>query len=248
VLQGPAELLPVSSSGHLVLVPELLGWPYARLDPHLRKSFEVALHTGTAAALSIALRDEAREVLRTLDAQRLWHIVLTFGPPAVAGLLLEDPIERRLGTARRVAAAQVAAGLALALADLRPATRGRDDARSLDFLLIGLGQAAALAPGVSRGGGTVTAARLRRFRRGAASRLSRQAALPIIAGAALLKGTRLAQRGLPPGLAAPFAAGAAAAFASSFAAARMIPAIDRMPSYLPFAAYRIALGAAALRR
>jgi undecaprenyl-diphosphatase len=244
LLQGPAELLPVSSSGHLVLVPELLGWPYSRLDPHLRKSFEVALHAGSAAALLIALRGEAREILRTLDARRLWHIALTFAPPAVAGLLLEDAIERRLGTARSVAAAQVAAGLALGLADLRPATRARGDAGSLDFLLIGLGQAAALVPGVSRGGGTVTAARLRGFRRDAASRLSRQAALPIIAGAALLKGVRLAQRGLPARLATPFAAGAAAAFASAFAAARFIPLIDGVPSYLPFAAYRMALGLA----
>ncbi len=231
-----------------MLVPELAGWRYPRLDPHVRKSFEVALHAGTAAALSIALRGEARDVLRSLNLRRVCHIALTFAPPAAAGLLFEDQIERRLGNARSVALAQVVAGLALAVADRRPAQRRRDDAGSLDFLAIGLGQAAALVPGVSRGGGTVTAARMRRFRRDAAGQLSRQAALPIIAGAALLKGARFAQRGLPPGLAAPFAAGAGAAFGSAYLASRFIPAIDRMPSYLPFAAYRVALGATALVR
>src|SRR5204863_4758752 len=62
LLHGPAELLPVSSSGHVTLVPWLAGWPYAELDGELRKAFEVALHAGTAAALLVALRDEVREV------------------------------------------------------------------------------------------------------------------------------------------------------------------------------------------
>jgi undecaprenyl-diphosphatase len=234
-----------------VLVPELLGWPYAQLDPHLRKSFEVALHAGTAAALAVALRHEALEVARSLTPARLSHIALTFAPPALAGLTLEEPIERRLGSARRVAIAQMLAGVALAVADRRPARRSREEARTPDFLVAGLAQAAALAPGVSRGGAIVTAARLRGFRREAAGRLSREAALPIIAGAALLKGVRLAQRGLPTELRTPFIAGAAAAFGSALVAARLLPAIDRLPTLLPFAAYRVLLGTvslAALRR
>src|SRR5207249_8513180 len=68
-LQGPTELLPVSSSGHLVLVPALLGWRYGELDGELRKSFEVALHAGTALALLIGLRHEVAEVLRELDGR-----------------------------------------------------------------------------------------------------------------------------------------------------------------------------------
>jgi undecaprenyl-diphosphatase len=243
-LQGPTELLPVSSSGHLVLVPALLGWSYSELDDELRKSFEVALHAGTAAALLIALRHEVAEVLRELDGARLLRHALTFLPPAGAAFLFERPIEERLGSARGVAGAQIAAGAVLALADLRPAERSHDDARALDALLIGAGQAFALAPGVSRNGATLTAARLLRFDRRAANRLSRHAALPIILAAAGLKGMRLWRRGLPLGI----VAGAAAAFTSTLASRRLVGLVDGTPTYLPFAAYRVGLGAVSLMR
>jgi undecaprenyl-diphosphatase len=209
-VQGPAELLPVSSSGHLVLLPELLDWPYADLDPELRKSFEVALHAGTAVALALALRREVAEVLRTLDARRALGVALAFAPPAVAAFALERTIEERAGGARGVALAQIAAGAALAAADRRPAERSQDDAGPFDHLLIGIGQATALVPGVSRNGASLTAARLRGFERPAASRLSRHAALPIILAASGLKGVRLARRGIPAEIAVPFALGACA--------------------------------------
>jgi undecaprenyl-diphosphatase len=247
-VQGPAELLPVSSSGHLVLLPALLAWPYANLDPELRKSFEVALHAGTAAALALALRREVAEVLRTLDARRLLGVVLAFAPPAAGAFALERTIEERFGRPRQVAVAQVVAGLALGAADLCPADRRQEDAGPRDHLLIGLGQAAALVPGVSRNGGSLTAARLRRFERRAANRLSRHAALPIILAAAGLKGVRLARRGLSGDIARPFAAGAGAAFASTLAATRLVAVSDGARSYAPFAAYRVALGALALAR
>ena len=245
-LQGPTELLPVSSSGHLVLLPELLGWAHAELDPELRKSFEVALHAGTAAALAIVLRGEVAEVLGELDAARVARHAAALAPPALAVVAFERAIEERLGSARVVAAAQIAAGLALGAADTRPATRERDDAGVLDHALIGLGQAAALVPGVSRNGATLTAARLRRFRRPAANRLSRHAALPIILAATALKGHRLAKRGLPPVLRAPFVAGATAAFASTLACRGLIRRMDEAGTYAPYAAYRVALGTAAL--
>jgi undecaprenyl-diphosphatase len=236
----------VSSSGHLGLVPELLGWEYAALDPELRKSFEVALHAGTALALALMLRGEVAEALRGLGPRRLAGIGLTFLPAALVAAPFERAIERRLGSARSVAIAQVCAGVALALADLRPAERGHDDAGALDHLLIGCGQAVALVPGVSRNGATLTAARLLRFSRPAASELSRHAALPVIAAATGLKTFRLGRRGLPRSLRAPFAAGAAAAFASTCASARLIRVIDGARSYLPFAAYRVGLGALVL--
>ena len=109
-------------------------------------------------------------------------------------------------------------------------------------------RATALAPGVSRGGASLTALRLRRVERPAAHRLSRHAALPIILAATALKGTRLARTGLPPGLAGPFAAGTLAAFGSTLASARLIPRMDRARSYAPFALYRIGLGCVALGR
>ena len=238
----------MSSSGHLVLVPALLGWSYGELDDELRKSFEVALHAGTAAALVIALRHEVAEVLRELDGARLLRHALTFLPPGAAAFAFERPIEERLGSARGVAVAQVCAGAVLACADRAPAVRSHDDARALDALAIGAAQACALAPGVSRNGATLTAARLLRFDRLAANRLSRHAALPIILAAAGLKGRRLWRLGLPPGTGAAFAAGAGAAFASTLAASRLVGRVDRARSYLPYAAYRVALGAVALIR
>ena len=163
-------------------------------------------------------------------------------PAAVAGLALEKPIERRLGR-RAVAGGQVAGGLALLLADRAPERRSEDELGARDSLLIGLAQACALVPGVSRNGATLTAARLLGFRRDAASRISRDAALPVIAGATALKASRL-REGRPS---AAYAAGFAAAFASSLAAARLVPRIDRLRSYAPFALYRIGLGLIAAR-
>ena len=236
----------MSSSGHLALVPALFGWDLRRVDPELRKSFEVALHAGTAAALALALRDEVAAVLRGLNSRRLLGIAQGFAPAAIVAAVFERTIEERLGSPRSVAAAQVVAGAALAVADLCPEERILEEAGPLEHLLIGCGQAAALVPGVSRNGATLTAARLLRFERPAASVLSRHAALPVIAGATGLKAMRLARRGLPRELLGAFAAGAAAAFASTLASRRLIGVMDRARSYTPFAAYRVALGATAL--
>src|SRR4051794_3828583 len=247
-IQGPPELLPVSSSGPLTLVPSLVGWDLTDLDPELRKSFDVALHAGTAAALAIALRSEVEEVLRSLDFRRVLGILQMLAPAALAALLFERAIERRLGSPRSVAIAQICGGLALVAADRSPAVRPQSEAGPLEHLLIGRGRACALVPGVSRTGATLTAARLLRFERPAASVLSRHAALPVIAGATFLKGLRLARRGLPRETRATFAAGAAAAFASTLVCSPLVARMDRARSYAPFGAYRVALGLVALSR
>jgi undecaprenyl-diphosphatase len=103
-------------------------------------------------------------------------------------------------------------------------------------------------PGVSRNGATLTAARARRFRRADANALSRHVALPVIAGATVLKGERLRRRGLPPGLRRPFALGATAAFASTLVSARVIRLVERDRALWPYAAYRLALAAVVARR
>ena len=253
-MQGPAELLPISSSGHLVLVPALLGWRYSILDGGLRKSFEIALHAGTAAALALTVRWWGRTggggSSRPRGGRReLAHAALTLAPPAAAGLLLERPIEDRLGAPTGVAAGQVAGGVALLAADRRPAFRGGESAGAVDALLIGLGQAMALWPGVSRSGAAITAARLRHFSRPAAAALSRRAMLPVLSAATALKAVRLARTGVPPELAPPFAAGASAAFLSTSVSSRLVtPLIDRARSYTPLAVYRIAVGALAAVR
>jgi undecaprenyl-diphosphatase len=249
VLHGPAELLPVSSSAHTTLVPWLLGWSYPELDPELRKAFEIALHAGTAAALLVGLRDEVEEAVRGLDRRRLTLIAGSFVPPAVVGYTLERPIEQRLGTPATIAAGLAAGAAAMWVADARgPQRRARTDAGMVDALALGLAQACALVPGVSRNGATLTAARARGFRRPDANALSRHVALPVIVGATLLKGVRLGRRGLPAGVTAAFAAGIGAAFFSTLASVRLIRAVERDRSLAPYAGYRLALAAVVWRR
>lgn len=259
LIQGPAEVVPVSSSGHVVLVPALLDWPYGRLPDDVRKAFEVALHTGAGLALAWLLRDDVvAAVRRPATTARL------AGPAAAIAFCLEDKIERHASNPLIAAAAMIAGGIGLVATDpdsnprkgVRPLLEGDNDSQpaiggrspvvgagSLAETLIGLAQAAALVPGVSRNGATVTAARALGIEREAAARLSWRAGLPIIAGATVLKLVRLAERGLDPELRAPFAAGAAAAFASTLAASPLL----RVRRHRLTGAYRVALGAIALR-
>jgi undecaprenyl-diphosphatase len=247
-LHGPAELLPISSSGHIELIPWLLRWSYVDLDHELRKSFEVALHAGTAAALLITLRDEVEEAVGGLNVRRLMLIALSFAPPAIVGYTLERPIERYLGTAPTIALGLIAGSAAMAYADRSPQDRGHEEAGAVDALWLGVGQACALIPGVSRNGATLVAARMRRFAREDANRLSRHVALPVIVGATVLKSVRMHKRGLPPRAGIPLAAGAAASFVSTLGSTVLIRQVERDRSLLPYAAYRTGLGASVLRR
>jgi undecaprenyl-diphosphatase len=247
-LHGPAELLPISSSGHIALIPWLLGWDRDGADPELRKAFEVALHAGTAAALLITLRSEVQDAMSGMSLRTAGHIALSFVPPALAGYTLERPIERRLGTPGTIAAGLVCGSVVMAWADRSPQRRSSQDAGWGDALWLGLAQACALVPGVSRNGATLAAARRREFTRADANRLSRHVALPVIAGATVLKTVRLAKRGLPPGTARPFAAGAAASFVSTLGSTWLIHQVERDRSLLPYAAYRLALAAVVVRR
>jgi undecaprenyl-diphosphatase len=229
-------------------VPWLLGRPYEQLDPEYRKAFEVALHAGTAAGLLLGLRREVNDALRHLDARRLALVALSFAPPAVAGLKLERPIERHTGTPPTIAVGLLLGSALMLVADHAPERRTRDEAGALDGLVLGLAQACALVPGVSRNGATLSAARLRGFRRPDASALSRHVALPVIVGATWLKGARLARRGIPPELRAPFAAGTAASFLSTLASAWLVGRVDRGHRLAPYAAYRSALALTVLAR
>jgi undecaprenyl-diphosphatase len=218
LLQGPAELLPISSSAHIGLA--LRG----RLSGHERKEFEVALHAGTALALALLGPRPRRWALLTAATV----------PPAVAGLVFERPIETRLGTPRSIAAGLLAGSVAMALADRMPA--GRAAAGVVDGAWLGVAQALALIPGVSRSGATRAAARARGFDREAAAALSREVALPVLAGATALKAARLMRRRPEPGALAVLGAGALAAAVSTAAAMRL-----RETSLTAWAAYRTAL-------
>jgi len=241
LVQGPSELLPVSSSAHLILVPWLAGWDWDELDPEVRKSFEVALHAGAAAALLIGQRRLIAEELAQFDLRRAAVILCSFIPPAVAGLAFERAIESRLGGPRATAAGLVAGALVMVAADTRPQKRGRGDATAVDGLALGFAQAAALAPGVSRNGATLAAARGRRFTREHANMLSRTVALPVIVGASLLKGVRLGRRGVDRPLRRALALGVGASFVSAAASQRLIDLVERDRALWPYAAYRVAL-------
>jgi undecaprenyl-diphosphatase len=250
LLQGPTELLPVSSSGHIELIPWLAGWPYAELNAELRKTVEVALHAGAAAALAVHMQ---RQLLRDAAGMRPGRAVvvaLSLAPPALAGLLLGRPIERRLGGPRSIAAGLSLGALAMALADARPgAARSWSDATARDGMALGIAQASALIPGVSRNGATLAAARARGFSRSAAQRLSWHAGLPVILGASVLTATRRRPASLARGERAALAAGTGAAFVSTLASARLLDrGLRDGRSLLPSALYRCLLAAAVVLR
>jgi undecaprenyl-diphosphatase len=228
LLQGPAELFPVSSSAHAgLLIPR-------EMPPAARKEIEVALHLGTAVALALTTR----------SAPRLGLLAAATAPPALAGLAFERVVEERLGTPPTIAAGLVAGAAAMVAADR---VRPRRTAPGLvDGLALGAAQAAALFPGVSRSGATRAAARARGFDRRAAAELSREVALPVLVGAAVLKGYRLARRRPAAGELRTLAAGAAAAAISTYGALLAERRITADAPLAAWAAYRVALAAAVL--
>ena len=248
LLQGPSELLPISSSGHTTLLPWLVGWPYAELDGELRKSFEVALHAGAGLALAIEMRSELRAQAADITRARVALLALSVTPPAVAGFLLRGPIERHLGGPRSVAAGLALGAVAMALADRDTGGRTRTDVTEGDSLALGFAQASALIPGVSRNGATLTAARARGFDRQAAHTLSWEVALPVLLAASTLKGARLA-RGIPAPMRGPLAAGAASAFFSTALSGSILRRRKSAPgALLPYAIYRCLLAATVMAK
>ncbi|MDA0183513.1 hypothetical protein OJ997_24605 [Solirubrobacter phytolaccae] len=232
LIQGVAELLPVSSSAHVAAVPELLGWDVAGWDAARRKELEVALHTGAALAL-------APELLRLLpDAKTL---ALSLAPPVIVGGLFERAIEERMGG---LVAGLLLGAAALAAADIAGGEGGcgpreRGDAFQ-PGLALGLAQAAALIPGVSRSGATLAAARALGYSRAEASRLSFGVAGPVLVGATALK----AWRGRKTADRAVLATGVAASLIGTRAALKAF-GLERGPLW-PFAAERVGLAGAIL--
>jgi undecaprenyl-diphosphatase len=254
LLQGPAELLPVSSSAHTALIPWLARWPYTELDGERRKSFEVALHAGAGIALAIHWRRQLLRDAARLDRRRAAVIALSLAPPALAGYALGRPIERWAGGPRSIAAALAGGAVAMALAERRASgrtdvARAFEDADARDGLALGLAQAGALIPGVSRNGATLTVARARGFTRGAAQALSWHAGLPVIFGASALNGARVRRRGLRREERAAMALGGGGAFLSTLASARLLRGEMRDGrSLLPCALYRCLLAALVVAR
>ncbi len=244
LLHGPTELLPISSSGHTALLGWVADLDYDKLDPAARKRFEVALHAGALAGLLLVARFELARALAELGARRALMLALATAPAAAAGLALQRPIERHLGTPASIAGGLLGGSAAMALAELAGARdRHALDAGWLDGLALGLGQAAALLPGVSRSGAARAVARARGFASADAEQLAFEVGLPVTIGALVLKG-REALSGERAEWAA-LAAGAVASFASTVAAGSLKRGGR---SLLPAAAYRSALATTVLRR
>jgi undecaprenyl-diphosphatase len=205
--QGVTEFAPVSSSGHLILVPWLFGWSILN-DPNLNKTFDVALHVGTlVGALAYFRRDVWRYLvafgqslrvrsITTVDQRLAWALVVGTIPGAIAGALFEDVIQEKLGKPWLIAVMLAIFGVVLYAVD-----RAASGDKTIEDLtvarggILGLAQALALQPGVSRSGVTMTAGRLMGLDRESAARFSFLLAMPIIAGAGLYKGLDLLHTG-----------------------------------------------------
>ncbi len=260
ITQGLAEFLPISSSGHLILVPWLFGWTEltGEANADLNKTFDVALHVGTVlGALVYFRRDLARlavaglgsirrRTIRTTDERLAWLLLLSSIPGAIVGASFEDIINRELGRIWLIAVMLIVFGLVLAVVDRLPGTRPETAYGPKDALVMGLAQAAALSPGVSRSGITITAGRFLGFERDAAARLSFLMSMPITGGAALYKGAELAADGLPPGTAGAFLWGIVASGVTGIAAVWLVLRVVRTRSFLPFVVYRVLAGLAVL--
>jgi undecaprenyl-diphosphatase len=250
LLQGLAEFLPISSSAHLTLAPWLLGWT----DPGL--SFDVALHLGTLVAVLWYFRAEWKRLARaavavasqggrmlTPDQWELGLLVVATIPGGLAGLALESKADEAFRAPALVAGALIVMGIILWAVD-RWAAAGRT-IRALtwrDAIAIGIAQAFALVPGVSRSGATITAGRALRLNRDSAAVFSFLMSMPIIAAAALLKLPHVVREGIT----LPLVIGVVTAAVSGWIAIAIVLRYVKNHSYGAFAIYRVVAGLAVL--
>jgi undecaprenyl-diphosphatase len=251
VVQGLTEFLPISSSGHLILVPWLLDFHYLEQHPAFNKSFDVALHAGTLVAVLVYFRHEllayGRGFVRTFQTRRVetedermaWLIVIATVPAAAIGAAAESTIEDKLGQPWQIAILLAVFGILLGLADRLPERREMTGLGWRGALTIGFAQAVALAPGTSRSGITITAARALGLTRGAAARFSFLLLAPITFGAVLYEGIDLAVTGMPDDAFGPFVVGIVAAGVSGFAAIWGMLRYLQTHNYDVFVVYRL---------
>lgn len=250
VVQGITEFLPVSSSGHLILVPYIFHWD----DPGL--AFDVALHMGTLAALLVFFWKEwvriVQDTLKTLQGGkptnpvRLSHLIIGTIPGAIAGLLLEKKAESAFRDPRMIGATLALFGIILWFFDRSGRkNRGLDTLSLKDAAIVGCAQALAILPGVSRSGSTITAALALGLTRPAAARFSFLLCAPIIAGAGVLKMKHILM-GLhsSPEMAMAITSGFLASTVSGLLAIGLLQSIIKSRSFNSFVVYRVIAGVA----
>lgn len=237
LIQGLTEFLPISSSGHLVLLPAVLG----REGPDLATS--AVLHLGTLIAVLLYFRQEVAGMVRLSESGRRLLMVLLFGtiPAAALGLAFRGPLEDFNDTPKAVATALAAAGVLLILASRRRGgTRRVEDVTTTDALAIGLAQGLALVPGVTRSGMTIGAGTARSLDMHEAARFSFLLGIPAVAGAGLLQFIELASEG--GGIGAETLVGLAVAAVTGYGAIALLLRVIRAAGLAPFGMYCVAAG------
>jgi len=259
VVQGLTELLPISSSGHLILVPWIGDWTYLETHESFNKTFDVALHLGTLVAVVVYFRQDIGRLiaawLRTLGSRRIetddervaWFVAIATVPAAVIGAAGESVIEEHLGEPWQIAIVLAVFAGVLWLADRTPDRRELHELKLGTALAVGLAQSLALMPGVSRSGVTISVARFLGLDRDSAARFSFLLLVPIVFGASVLRGLKDVVFGdLPPGSTGPFVVGVIAAAASGLVAIEALLGYVRRHDYSAFVAYRLVAAAAVL--
>ena len=255
IAQGLTEFLPVSSSGHLQIIPWLADWNDFEGRDDLKKAFDVALHLGTLVGLVACLRREVWALLRdgiaavvrrqgpmTAEGRLGWLLVLATVPAGAVGVGLRSVIDEADDEIWLTAVLLAVFGVLLWWADRRQGRRHTDEVGVRDALLLGLAQACSLQPGVSRSGVVITAGRLLSFDREAAARLAMLMSVPVIAGAGVYQFIDIGGwSGIPADARAGFAWGTAASAVTGFAAVKGLLALVRTRSFGSFAVYRVLL-------
>ena len=257
IVQGLTEFLPISSSGHLTIIPQLFGWTELTSNPSLNKTFDVALHLGTLVAVLAYFGKDLwgyavhgikaiwSPEARAGEGRIAWLLLASAVPAALVGAVFEKTIEEHLGKPVLVGVASIVFALLLWWSDRLGGKRAFGTFNLRDALFIGAAQVLALQPGVSRSGITMTGGRTARYDRQAATRISFLMLVPITAGAVLFKGAKLfSNGGIPAGFGGAFLWGTISAAVSGYLVIWGLLKYVRTHSYLPFVIYRVVAGAA----
>jgi undecaprenyl-diphosphatase len=259
VVQGLTELLPISSSGHLILVPWLFQWEYLEQNDEFNQTFDVALHVGTLVAVVAYFRQDIvrlivawagsvrRRRIETADERVAWFVAVATVPAAIIGAVFEEVIADNLGEPWQIAIFLAFFGIVLWIADRTPPRRRMSDLGIGTAAAVGVAQSLALMPGVSRSGITISAARFLGLDRDSAARFSFLLLIPIVFGASVWEGlTNVVFGDLPPGSTGPFLIGMIAAAVSGLVAIWGLLGYVRNHDYTVFVVYRLIVAALVL--
>ena len=259
LVQGATELLPISSSGHLILVPWVADWEFLKEHDAFNQTFDVSLHLGTLIAVLVYFWDDIvrlaiawlgtfrRRRIETVDERIAWYVAAATVPAAIVGAVGENLIAENLGEPWQIAILLALFGGLLYLADRSPEEKDMSQIGFKAAVGVGLAQTLSLMPGVSRSGITITAGRFLRLDRDSAARFSFLLLVPITFGAVAYKGIGdVVLADLPPGTTGPFVVGSLASFASALVAISALLGYVRRHDYTVFVVYRLLVAAIVL--